>query len=63
VTTVVSDTSPINYLCVIGAVDVLPKIFTEVLIPPMVLAELRHSRAPRQVAVWLAEMPEDGVNS
>jgi len=58
VTTVVSDTSPINYLCVIGAVDVLPKLFTEVLIPPMVLAELGHPHAPQQVAVWLAQMPD-----
>ena len=57
-TTVVSDTSPINYLCVIGVVDVLPRLFTEVLIPPMVLAELRHPRAPRQVAAWLDQMPD-----
>jgi predicted nucleic acid-binding protein len=33
-TTVISDTSPINYLVLIGAIDVLPKLFQEVLIPP-----------------------------
>ncbi len=57
-TTVVSDTSPINYLCLIGAVDVLPKLFAQVLIPPSVLAELQHPKAPLSVAAWLAEMPE-----
>lgn len=56
-TTIVSDTSPINYLCLIEAIDVLPKIFSEVVIPPAVLAELRHPRAPKCVAEWLADMP------
>jgi len=58
VTTVVSDTSPINYLCLIGAIDVLPKLFAEVLIPPTVLAELRHPGAPQAVAAWLAHVPD-----
>jgi predicted nucleic acid-binding protein len=57
VTTVVSDTSPINYLCLIDAIDVLPKLFDEILIPPTVLAELRHPRAPRAVSDWLFRMP------
>ena len=57
-TTVVSDTSPINYLCRIGAADVLPTIFATVLIPLTVLAELRHPRAPQPLAAWLAQMPD-----
>ena len=57
-TTVVSDTSPINYLCLIAAVDVLSKLFAQVLIPPTVLAELRHPRAPQAVATWLAHPPD-----
>ena len=57
-TTVVSDTSPINYLCLIEAIDVLPKLFAQILIPPTVLAELRHPRAPMAVAVWLAHLPD-----
>ena len=36
----------------------LSKLFTEVLIPPMVLAELRHPGAPQQVAAWLTQMPD-----
>jgi predicted nucleic acid-binding protein len=57
VTTVVSDTSPINYLCLIGEIEVLPRLFEEILIPPAVWAELRHPRAPKAVATWLANLP------
>jgi predicted nucleic acid-binding protein len=57
VTTIVSDTSPINYLCLIGATDVLPRLFDQVLIPTAVFAELSHPRAPEPVSQWLANMP------
>jgi predicted nucleic acid-binding protein len=30
---VVSDTSPINYLVLIGPVDVLPQLYGEVIVP------------------------------
>lgn len=56
-TAVVSDTSPINYLCLIGAIDVLPQLFEQVFIPPTVFAELGHSRAPREVSRWLSDLP------
>ena len=56
-TTVVSDTSPINYLCIIGAIEVLPQLFQEVFIPPTVFAELGHARAPREVSRWLSDLP------
>ena len=56
-TAVVSDTSPINYLCLIEAIEVLPRLFDEVLIPPAVFAELRHPRAPRAVSDWLDSLP------
>jgi predicted nucleic acid-binding protein len=36
---VVSDTSPLNYLVLIGADQVLPSLFGEVLAPPEVLAQ------------------------
>jgi predicted nucleic acid-binding protein len=57
VTSVVSDTSPINYLCLIEAIEVLPALFSEVLIPPSVLNELRHPRVPKAVADWLNALP------
>lgn len=57
-TTVVSDTSPINYLCLIGEIGLLASLFTEVLIPPGVLRELRHPSAPKAVAEWLNSLPD-----
>ena len=46
---VVSDTSPLNYLVLIGADQVLPSLFGRVLTPPEVLAEMQHAKAPPQV--------------
>jgi predicted nucleic acid-binding protein len=53
---VVSDTSPLNYLILIGHVEVLPQLFGRVLTPPAVLVELQHSHAPESVKQW-AIMP------
>lgn len=43
---VVADTSPLNYLVLIGQVDVLRRLYGKVLIPPEVLDELNNSGAP-----------------
>jgi predicted nucleic acid-binding protein len=43
---VVSDTSPLNYLLLIQAIDVLPQLFREVLVPTAVVMELSNSKAP-----------------
>ena len=40
--TVISDTSPLNYLVLIDLQDVLPALFEQVLIPEAVWHELRH---------------------
>ncbi len=37
---IVADTSPLNYLVLIQAVDILPNLYRKVLIPPAVKAEL-----------------------
>ena len=42
----VADTSPICYLILIGEIDLLPKLFSQVLVPEAVLAELLHEDAP-----------------
>lgn len=55
--TVVSDTSPINYLILIDAIEVLPQLFEEVLIPPAVLEELQHARTPLAVRRWIEALP------
>ena len=54
---VVSDTSPLNYLVLVEAVNVLPKLFLEVYAPPAVLAEMCHSKAPQIVRSWALNPP------
>ena len=53
----VSDTSPLNYLALIGEIELLSRIFTRVLIPPAVISELNHARTPPVVAVWATNLP------
>ena len=54
---VVSDTSPLNYLILVQAVEVLPAIFDRVYIPERVVAELNHPAIPAQVAEWISAPP------
>ncbi len=54
---VVSDTSPINYLVLCGAIDVLPRLYGQVFVPQAVINELRHPHTPQAVKDWLATAP------
>lgn len=54
---VVSDSSPLHYLILIGAVDRLPQLFGVVVIPERVAAELRHAGAPEAVRGWMEAPP------
>ena len=54
---VVADTSPINYLVLIGHIEILPRLYTRILIPPAVLAELNHPAAPEPVRYWASHRP------
>ena len=56
-TMVVSDTSPLNYLIQIGSVEILPRLCSTILLPPAVVAELRHPGAPAAVRNWAAQLP------
>jgi predicted nucleic acid-binding protein len=56
-TVVVSDTSPLNYLLLCGAIDILPSIFKVVFVPPAVLGELRNIDAPQVVRDWAEILP------
>jgi predicted nucleic acid-binding protein len=53
----VADTSPICYLVLIGEIELLPTLFTEVLVPPGVAAELSDRRAPAPVRAWWEAPP------
>jgi predicted nucleic acid-binding protein len=54
---IVADTSPINYLVLIEQIDILPRLYMRVLIPPAVLDELKHAAAPSQVRKWTESHP------
>ena len=54
---VVSDTTPLNYLILIGQIDVLPLLFGTLLVPPAVIHEMEHPKAPADVARWARNLP------
>jgi predicted nucleic acid-binding protein len=49
---VVSNTSPLNYLVLVGSAEVLPQLFRDVYAPPEVIAELLDPRTPEVVRRW-----------
>jgi predicted nucleic acid-binding protein len=55
---VIADTSPLNYLVLIDAIDVLRPLYGRVIIPAEVLAELQHPQTPQQVLDWSAHLPD-----
>jgi predicted nucleic acid-binding protein len=55
---VVSDTSPICYLLLIGHVDILPSLFGGVIVPRAVRDELAHPGAASSVRHWIANPPD-----
>jgi predicted nucleic acid-binding protein len=56
--TVVSDTTPLNYLILIEAVQVLPALFGRVYAPTAVIQELSDPRGPESVRTWAGSPPE-----
>jgi predicted nucleic acid-binding protein len=52
---VIADTSPINYLVLIGHIGVLPSLFERVILPSVVREELDDG--PSQVRLWIADRP------
>lgn len=55
---VISDTSPLNYLILIGQEELLSKLFGRVLIPQTVFDELKATGASLQVRDWTRNLPE-----
>jgi predicted nucleic acid-binding protein len=54
---VVADTGPVNYLVLIEAIDVLPRLFEQILVPAAVYDELAHAEAPAPVRAFIAHKP------
>jgi predicted nucleic acid-binding protein len=57
-TVVVADTSPLNYLVLIGQIGVLRLLYGNVVVPPEVLAELADGDAPTEVLKWVRTRPD-----
>jgi predicted nucleic acid-binding protein len=55
---VVADASPLRYLLLIEAVQVLPDLFGRVSIPPAVLDELTRVNTPEPVRRWISHLPD-----
>lgn len=56
-TLVVADTTPLNYLVVIGLEKMLGRLFDFVVIPPEVHGELLAANAPEAVSQWARSLP------
>ena len=54
---IVADTSSLNYLILIDAVEILPALFREVTIPPAVRRELLAEGAAEEVRRWMNNSP------
>ena len=55
---VIADTSPLNYLILIDAVDVLPGLYGYIRVPAEVVQELMAVETPREVGNWIRNPPE-----
>lgn len=53
----VADASPLHYLILIGHIDLLPALFSRILVAPAVLNELRHRHTPTLVRAWATDPP------
>ena len=55
---VVADAGPLRYLVQIGQINLLPRLFQRVFIPPVIVQELTRSATPEVVRAWMNSMPD-----
>jgi predicted nucleic acid-binding protein len=55
---IVSNTSPINYLVLIEHINLLSKLFKQIIIPQEVYNELSDAAAPLPVQSWIVAPPD-----
>ena len=55
---VVSDSGPIRYLVLCGAIQVIPQLYGELVIPGAVAEELTQPETPDAVRVWVQTLPQ-----
>jgi predicted nucleic acid-binding protein len=54
---VVADSSPLIVLINIGHIEILPRLFGTVLIPPAISAELRNEKRPKAIRSFIENPP------
>jgi hypothetical protein len=54
---VVADTSPLNYLVLLGHIEILAKIYAEIVVPQTFLDELQDRDVPSEVRSWFSAPP------
>lgn len=54
---VIADTSPLNYLILIDAVELLPRLYQQIILPQAAWDELKHPGAPGPVFQWANALP------
>ena len=54
---IVADVSPLRYLILIGHIDLLPTLFTQIIIPRAVLGELQRAQTPPVVRHRMQHLP------
>lgn len=57
-TVVIANSSPLNYLTLIGSVDVLHGLYGTVIVPQQVITELIDPAAPHEVRGWALNLPD-----
>ena len=54
---VIADTTPLNYLILIDAVDLLPRLYPQIILPRGAWIELQQPGTPTAVSLWARELP------
>jgi predicted nucleic acid-binding protein len=54
---VVSDAGPLHYLVLISQIELLPRLYGQVVVPITVVTELQHLRTPDVVRTWIGTPP------
>jgi predicted nucleic acid-binding protein len=54
---VIADTTPLNYLILIDAIEFLPRLYRQVILPRGAWQELQHTATPPAVVHWARTLP------
>lgn len=54
---IISDTTPLHYLILLGHAEILQTLFGGIIVPEAVFVELQHENTPEAVKTWVAALP------